>query len=166
MKPETSERFLQLWEAVGPQTGLDMYAQMRKLDRLIQRYGKDFGTFCHAASSRQRLRAYLKKIEEPRPELLEKFFAILQSLPALLRTGLVQYAARLPRQKQGRKPAVTPEVADQACADVYTLIGQGRSQAQALQEVRVRYNISPRTMYRLWGKWQEVRKALTLPLTK
>ncbi len=165
MKPETGERFLQLWEAMGQQIALDMYVQMRKADRLIQRYGKTFTRFCHAASSRQRLRAYLKKAVEPPPEQWEKYLAVLQSLPAILRTGMVQYAAQLPRQKQGRKPAVTPEVADKACADVYTLIGQGRSQSQALREVRERYNIPARTMYRLWAKWQEARRALILPLT-
>ncbi len=166
MKPETGERILQLWEALGQQVGLDMYAQMRRIHRLIQRYGKGFTAFCHAAGSRQRMRAFLKKVEEPPPELLEKFLAVLQSLPAILRTGMVQYAAQLPRQKQGRKPAVTADVADKACADVYALIGQGRSQSQALKEVRERYNIAPRTMYRLWAKWQEARKALISPLTK
>jgi len=166
MKPETGKRFIQLWEVIGQQIGLDMYAQMRKLDRLIQRYGNKFKAFCHAAGSQQRLRGFLRKIEEPSPEWLEKYLAALQSLPAILRTGMVQYAAQLPRHKQGRKPAVTPDVADKACADVYALIGQGRSQSQALKEVRERYNIGPRTMYRLWAKWQEVRKALISPLTK
>jgi hypothetical protein len=166
MKPETGERFLQLWEALGQQVGLDMYVQMRKVDRLIQRYGRASVAFCHAAGSRQRMRAYLKKLEEPPPEQLEKFLALLQSLPAILRTAMVQYAAQLPRHKQGRKPAVTPDVADKACADVYALIGQGRNQSQALKEVRERYNIAPRTMYRLWGGWQEARKALISPLTK
>ena len=106
------------------------------------------------------------EVKEPSPEQLEKYLALFQSFPAILRTVMVQYAAQLPRQKQGRKPAVTPDVADKACADVYALIGQGRSQSQALKEVRERYNIAPRTMYRLWAKWQEARKSLISPLTK
>ncbi len=78
MKPETGERILQLWEALGQQVGIDMYAQMRRIHRLIQRYGKGFTAFCHAAGSRQRMRAFVKKVEEPPPELLEKYLAMCE----------------------------------------------------------------------------------------
>ena len=169
MKRETVGRIFQAVEDVRQQMQLeiDLYKEIAGMERYLRRYGMVLLNLLQIAKSKKRLRWFLiNKMKEPSPEELNKFLAVLGSAPALLRTGIVQYGARLPRPKQGRRPAVAPEEAEAACAEVYTLISQGHKQAEALQVVRQKHGIEPRTMYRLWASWQEARKFSTSPLIK
>src|ERR1017187_2585959 len=158
MKNETCETLIQGFEnvfrAISPLGPADPYEEAQRLIWVLKHHIEVLLSALHQASSRRRLLAFLKKQPEPRPDELERWVTQLRAAPAMIRTAMVQYAAFLPKSNKGRRTSVAEDTARRACADVHTLMDQGHVQAKALEEVRVKYNIQPRTMYRLWSKWQ------------
>lgn len=156
MKDVDCERIIEGVEEASRQAGHDFFKEMGRLAKLSKRYGPIVLGFFEAASSRSKLRAFLKR-QNLSPEIVERLLKAIPLVPALLRAVIFQFVQTLPTQK-GRRP-LDPETARKACGEVWGLMNQGYSQAKALKEVRTRYNISVRTMYRKWNEWRQALAA-------
>jgi hypothetical protein len=114
-------------------------------------------------SSKVGLAQALRSRPEPTPEQVKEIlakFEMLKKTPQLMRPLLRKAIKDIPRSKSGPKNKLTAEQKMLACGEIM-LRRSEYSDREAVQQVARKYNVSERTMYRIWSKQRARKKTKT-----
>jgi hypothetical protein len=148
MKDDTIEKVLAaLNEAFRP-LGYDRF------DEGIAKVAGLFKQIAEATSvmqNRDALRDWLRKIPDPEaPAELEQFIQLLSGLVYTIRQVAPEVVKSMPHAPGGHPPATTLEERRKICAEIDRMYTDGLRCLVAQKRIAKRYNVSLRTVQRIW----------------
>ena len=161
MKKETCDQIVSECEQSFQKMGLDFYEAMKKAPEVVKRWKKYYPLAQEVwsnARSRERLAAALITGPGPNPEELERWLAFIRALPYFLRGALQGIAGSSPPPPGGRpRELAAQECMESLPANWQSLHGQGVELPDAQKRMAQRYDVSLRTIQRIWqqrGEWK------------
>jgi hypothetical protein len=160
VKKETCDQLVSECEQSFQKMGLDFYEVMKKAPEVVQRWKKYYPLaqeVWHNARSRERLTAALITGPDANPDELERWLAFIRALPYFLRSALQGIGKTLPPPPGGRPRELSAQERMEVCLQIGNLYGQGVELPDAQKRMAQRYDVSLRTIQRVWhqrGKWK------------
>ena len=160
VKKETCDQLICECEQSFQKMDLDFYEVMTKALEVAERW-KKYYPFAQEvwrnARSRESLAAALITGPDPNPEELERWLGFIRAVPYFLRSALQGIAKTLPPPPGGRPRELGPQECMEVCLQIGNLYGQGVELPDAQKRMAQRYDVSLRTIQRIWqqrGKWK------------
>jgi hypothetical protein len=108
------------------------------------------------------MRPMFKKLPEPTKEQMSEVLATLEVLkraPQKMRKIFMQTAKQLPHALGGPPRKIQPEKERTVCTEILALRDEYDTR-EAIRRVAAKWDVSDRTIYRIWGKFHPKKKRI------
>jgi len=155
MKRELCEQLITECEQVCEKMGLNFYETMKKAPAVVERWRPFYEAaqrVWQQATNREDTIKCLESMPDADPQELQKFLAIMRTIPYLLRGWLQDAAKGLPPSPGGRPQELTPEQQKEVCKQIGQLYADGVALSDAKTRMAQSYGVSLSTIQRAWQK--------------